>query len=93
MIVKIESNFYLKWKSRSQKATVGRKIIRVLEIIRVKKLIPNVVLWNKYLSSHDFLGFILFITSMGWQNLAIKPDKNYKYYRKHSNSFAAECRY
>ena len=33
--------------------TVGSKIIRALEIIRVKKLIHNIVLRNKYLSSHD----------------------------------------
>ena len=33
--------------------TVGRKIIRELEIIPVKKLVPNAVLWNKYLSSND----------------------------------------
>ena len=45
------------------KHTVGRKIIRALEIIRVKKLIPNAALWNKILSSHD-LGFVLFVTSM-----------------------------
>ena len=34
-------------------ATVGNKIIRALEIIRVKKLILNAVWWNKYLSSQD----------------------------------------
>ena len=28
--------------------TVGSKIIRALEIIRVKKPIPNAVLWNKF---------------------------------------------
>ena len=33
--------------------TVGSKIIRALEIGRVKKLIFNAILWNKYLSSHD----------------------------------------
>ena len=33
--------------------TVGSKIIRALEISRVKKLMPNAVLMNKYLSSHD----------------------------------------
>ena len=33
-------------------ATVSNKITRALEIIRVKKLIPNVVLRNTYLSSH-----------------------------------------
>ena len=36
------------------KYTVGSKIILALEIIRVKKLIPNAVLGNKYLSSLDF---------------------------------------
>ena len=34
--------------------TVGSKIIRAFEISHVKKVIPNVVLLNKYLSSHDF---------------------------------------
>ena len=34
-------------------STAGSKIIRTFEIIRVKKLIPNAVLWNKYLSNHD----------------------------------------
>ena len=38
------------------------------------------------------LGFILFMTSMGWQILAIKPEKNRKYYRKCSNNFAADCK-
>ena len=33
--------------------TVGSKIIRALEIVRVKKFIFNAVLSNKYLSSHD----------------------------------------
>ena len=33
----------------SNRCTVGSKIIRALEIVRVKKLIPNAVLWNKYL--------------------------------------------
>ena len=32
---------------------VDRKIIRALEIIRAKNLIPSAVLRNKYLSSHD----------------------------------------
>ena len=35
------------------KNTVGSKIIRTVEIVHVKKLIPNAVLSNKYLSSHD----------------------------------------
>ena len=35
--------------------TVGRKIIRTLEIIRVKKRIPNAVLWNVFSSSYDWL--------------------------------------
>ena len=35
------------------KLTVGSKIIRALEIVRVKKLIPNAVLWNKWLPRHD----------------------------------------
>ena len=34
--------------------TVGSKIIRVLEISRVKKLIPNAVLSKQYLLSHFF---------------------------------------
>ena len=33
--------------------TVGSKIIRALEIIHVKKFVPNAVLWTKLLSSHD----------------------------------------
>ena len=33
--------------------TVHSKIIRALEIIRVKKLISNAVLWNKSLLSYD----------------------------------------
>ena len=33
--------------------SVGSKIIRALEIIRVEKLIPITVLRNKYLSSHN----------------------------------------
>ena len=34
-------------------STVDSKIIRALEISRVKKLISNAVLRNKYLSSHE----------------------------------------
>ena len=33
--------------------TVGSKIIRALEIICFKKLIPNAALCNKYLLRHD----------------------------------------
>ena len=33
--------------------TIGSKIIWALQIIRVKKLIPNEVLCNKYFSIHD----------------------------------------
>ena len=33
--------------------TVDRKTIRALEIVRVKKLIPNAVLWNKCLSIYN----------------------------------------
>ena len=33
--------------------TVDNKIIRAFEIIHVKKLIPNAILRNKYLSNHD----------------------------------------
>ena len=33
--------------------TVGSKIIRAFEIIRVKKLMSNAILWNKYFSNHD----------------------------------------
>ena len=33
--------------------TVNIKIVRALEIIRVKKLLPYAVLQNKCLSSHD----------------------------------------
>ena len=33
--------------------TVDSKIVRALEVIRVKKFILNAVLWNKYMSSHD----------------------------------------
>ena len=33
--------------------TVGNKIIRELEIIRIKKLILDAILWNKCLSIHD----------------------------------------
>ena len=29
------------------------KLFEHLRLIRVKKLIPNIVLWNKYLSNHD----------------------------------------
>ena len=35
------------------KHTVGRKIIRALEIKYVKKLIPNATIRNADLSSHD----------------------------------------
>ena len=38
------------WRSNQRKTA---SIIRALEIIYVKKLIPNSVLCNKYLSSHD----------------------------------------
>ena len=37
----------------SNNVTIGSKIIRALQIIRDKKLIPNIVLCNKYFSSHD----------------------------------------
>ena len=37
----------------SNENAVGSKSIRQLEIIRVKKLMNNTVLRNKYLSSHD----------------------------------------
>ena len=33
--------------------TVGSKIIRALEMIRIKKLVSNAILRNKYFSSHD----------------------------------------
>ena len=36
-----------------QQYTVGSKIIRTLEIARVKKFISHAVLRNKYLSSHE----------------------------------------
>ena len=36
-----------------QADSVGTKIIRTLDIIRAKNLIPNAVLRNKYLSSHE----------------------------------------
>ena len=39
---------------------VESKIIRELEIIRVKKIIPNVVLWNKYLSVMIFRLYTVF---------------------------------
>ena len=35
------------------KSTVDSKIIRALEIVRVKKLILNAVLGKKYLSNHN----------------------------------------
>ena len=49
--------------------TVGSKIIRALEIIRVKKLMPNAVLWNKFLSSHDLYAYIVYnkYKMINWQ--------------------------
>ena len=44
-INKVKTYFYI--------YTVGSKIIGALELIRVKKLILNAVLMNKYLSIHD----------------------------------------
>ena len=43
------SIFYIKYSLN----TVGSKTIRALEISRVKNLVSNAILWNKYLSSHD----------------------------------------
>ena len=42
-----------KKQTRKTNYIVGSKIIWALDIIRVKKLIPNGVLWNKYLWIHD----------------------------------------
>ena len=39
------------------------------------------------------LCFILFITSMRWKQLAIKPEKNRKYHHKCSNNFAAYSKF
>ena len=47
------TNYTKKFKYRIK---VGSKIIRTLEIIRVKKFILNAVLWNKYLSSYYVYG-------------------------------------
>ena len=66
--------------------TVGSKIIRPLEIIRVKKFIPNIVLWNKSYS----LIFILLMTSRKWWKLASKLEKNCIYYRKFWKSFESD---
>ena len=48
------------WKNIPKKSyadrdtgTVGGKIIRALEIVHVRKLIPNAVLWKKHISNHD----------------------------------------
>ena len=69
--------------------TVGSKIIRALEIVRVKKLISNIDLWNKCLLSYNpHVSYSL--TSMRWLKPAIKSEKNSKYYRKYSNNFAAD---
>ena len=40
--------------------TVCSKIIRALVIIRIRKLIPNGVLWNKYASNHDLRLYTVF---------------------------------
>ena len=37
------------------------------------------------------MGFALFLTIMRWYKLTIKPEKNFKYYCKCSNNFAADC--
>ena len=54
--------------------TVGSKIIRALEIVLVKKLIPNAVLWKIFINSWS-LSFKLFTTSMRWFKLAGKLHK------------------
>ena len=46
-------NFEVTAEDFRRASTVRSKIIRAIEIIRVIKLIFNVVLGNKYLSSHD----------------------------------------
>ena len=55
-LAKLQKHF--DWGLLSQrkgtKCTVGSKIIQAIEIIRVKKLIPNVVLRYKYSLSHNY---------------------------------------
>ena len=44
----------LRSESKKVVCECDRKIIQTLQIIRVKKLMANAVLWNQYLSSYDF---------------------------------------
>ena len=53
-------NKCIKTEFDKQQLTVGSKIIRALVIIRVKKLIPNGILGNKYFSNHDLQAYAVY---------------------------------
>ena len=78
-------------KERDRKCTVSSKIIQALEIIWVKKLIPNAVLWKKNICQVMIFRLYTVYNKHKMIKIGSQNRENRNYYRKCSINFAADC--